>query len=148
MAFPPGLSPGLGGPPGLQLQVPASALASDGRHRQHLRSSYSLLERLEDMPNVSCPLLLFSSVNIGHRDSSWLGTGIQVGLAQGLAGGTTVNSGLRSRSSCVYCSALAHPRLSAASPIYSEGGRDGWGNNPTPKTKHGFAAASRERHVA
>ncbi len=41
--------------PVAHLQLPASA--SDGRHRQHLRSSYSALrlERLEDMPDVSCP---------------------------------------------------------------------------------------------
>ncbi len=74
------------------LQLPASA--SDGRHRQHLRSFYSALERLEDMPDVSCPralqvslLLSQSFVNIGHSlmDSSWRGTGI----------GTTVKSGLQ-----------------------------------------------------
>jgi hypothetical protein len=74
--------------PVAHLQLPASA--SDGRHLQHLRSSYSALERLEDMPDVSCPLSLLlseSSVNIGHslRDSSWRGTGI----------GTTVKSGLQ-----------------------------------------------------
>ncbi len=42
--------------PVAHLQLPASA--SDGRHRQHLRSSYSALERLEDIPDVSCPWAL------------------------------------------------------------------------------------------
>ena len=51
-----------------QLQLPAS----DGRHRQLASAHFHLaLERLENMPDVSCPLQLFSSVDIGHRD--WRG---------------------------------------------------------------------------
>jgi hypothetical protein len=51
------------------LQLPAS----DGRHLQLAASAqfHSALERLEDMSEVSCPLQLFFSVNIGHRD--WRG---------------------------------------------------------------------------
>ena len=52
--------------PVAHLQLPASA--SDGRHRdrQHLRSSYSALERLrlEDMPDVSCPWALRVSLPV------------------------------------------------------------------------------------
>jgi hypothetical protein len=51
-----------------KLQLPAS----DGRHRQLASAQFHLaLERLENMPHVSCPLQLFSSVDIGHRD--WRG---------------------------------------------------------------------------
>jgi hypothetical protein len=106
------------------LQLPASA--SDGRHRdrQHLRSSYSALERLEDMPDVSCPwalrvslLLSESSVNIGHRDSlrdsSWRGrTGI----------GTTVKSGLQIQLCILFSSrtSLAGTRPSTAKSAASQ----------------------------
>jgi hypothetical protein len=50
------------------LQLPPS----DGRHRQ-LESGqfHSVLERLANMPEVTCPLQLFSCVAINHRD--WLG---------------------------------------------------------------------------
>jgi hypothetical protein len=51
-----------------RLQLPAS----DGRHRQLATADFhSALERLVDIPDVSCPLQLFSSVTIGHRD--WRG---------------------------------------------------------------------------
>jgi hypothetical protein len=51
-----------------QLQLPAS----DGRHKQLASAQFhSVLERLVNMPDVSCPLQLFSNAQIGHKD--WLG---------------------------------------------------------------------------
>ena len=46
-----------------RLQLPAS----DGRHRQlAIAQFHSALERLVDIPDVACPLQLFSAVTIGH----------------------------------------------------------------------------------
>ena len=51
-----------------QLQLPAS----DGRHKQlEAAQFHSVLERLVNMPDVSSPLQLFSTAQIGHKD--WLG---------------------------------------------------------------------------
>ena len=51
-----------------QLQLPAS----DGRHRQLASAQFhSALDRLVDMPDVGCPLQLFSDAVIGHSD--WRG---------------------------------------------------------------------------
>ena len=51
-----------------QLQLPAS----DGRHKQLASAQFhSVLERLVNMPDVSSPIQLFSTAQIGHKD--WLG---------------------------------------------------------------------------
>ncbi len=63
-AFPTGLSPGLG--------VPAPATRVRCRHRLLEPAQFhSVLDRLVNMSDLSCPLQLFSSVKIGHRD--WRG---------------------------------------------------------------------------
>jgi hypothetical protein len=50
------------------LQLPAS----DGRHRQLASGQFhSVLERLANMPDVTCPLQVFSCVDINHND--WKG---------------------------------------------------------------------------
>ena len=66
-SFPPGLSSLLGGPApasGLRWQAPTACSC-------RLPGVHSALDRLVDMPDVGCPLQLFSDVLIGHRD--WRG---------------------------------------------------------------------------